>query len=365
MFYDNAGLEYIIISIVFSLLFAFLSNTFRRATSNMHSRIDLSRFFMIMSYLCIWIVPAIRFNVGIDNDNYLMQYQNIRQFSDIVHYYEPGFGLLNYICYILFDNYVAVTCISSLITGAFFWKSIYRDAWGFPLCIFALLAVNLYFMSFTVIRQFIAISILTLSIPHIMERNFKRFCLIIGIATCFHYTAIVFLVMYFIYSDSLTLFTWKNICAIILFMILLINIDVVFPFISKNASRLREGYTEYEGINVTKRIIEVVVYFPVLLYVLIFKNRLIALNKINSVYIIMTFILIASKIIGLYAPALSRIHYYFLFCIPILFSYAPRVVNKSIKPLFFSCIYIYISLSLLNIFEYQSQDFLPYRTIFE
>lgn len=363
---NTTGFEYIIIGIILSVVFSFFSQKKIRIISNNDSIYSSeSIVYMVLSCITLWIIPAVRFNVGIDNSNYLMHYQEITSLKDIANYYEPGFGFLNFLCYKIFDNYIAVTFLSSMITGALFWKTFYRDSYYLPLCILTAISVNLYFMSFTVIRQFIAIAIVSQSIPFIKNRKFLPFLIVVLLATSFHYTAFVFSIVYFIYSDNDKILTIKNLTIIISICLFLKYADVVFSSLFTSMSSLREGYSLYEGNDTIKDIREVIFLLPVPIFALIFRKKLIRQNEHNRIYIIMSILLIMTKFIGVISPPLSRLYYYFVFCVPILLSYVPKVVHSATKfiAVLFVCIYIFWS--ILNIIKYQWEDFLPYYSFFE
>lgn len=232
------GINIIFIGIILSLFFGVIAQYYRNSFNPLRSSYKKNKIgysFLILSCIALWSVPAFRYNVGIDNENYQSTYESIRQLSDIASLSEPGYGLINYLCYILFDDYQAVLFITSFITGTLLWKVSYRDADSLFIFILGILSVNLYFMSFTVIRQFLAIAILMLSIPAIEQRNIKHFLIIVGLAFSFHYTSVVFILLYILYNNDAELLSFKNIliyivlCAILIYWKEITNL--FFPFL--------------------------------------------------------------------------------------------------------------------------------------
>ena len=55
-------------------------------------------------------------------------------------------------------------------------------------------------MSFTLLRQFLALGIITFSYKYIKEKNFIKFLIIIIIASLFHKTALIFIIAYPIFN---------------------------------------------------------------------------------------------------------------------------------------------------------------------
>lgn len=363
---NTTGYEFIVIGIILSVILSFISQKNLRIVSDgssVYTRSSMA--YMTLSCIALWIIPAVRFNVGIDNSNYLMHYHEITSLKDIANYYEPGFGLLNFLCYKIFDNYIAVTFLSSMITGVLFWKTFYRDSYYLPLCILAAISINLYFMSFTVIRQFIAIAIVSQSIPFVKNRKFFPFLIVVLLATSFHYTAFVFSIVYFIYSDNDKLLTIKNFAIIIAVCLFVKYADVVFGSLFTSMSSIREGYSSYMENDTIKDIGEVIFLLPIPIFAIFFRKSLIKQNGHNRIYIIMSLLLVITKFVGVINPPLSRLHYYFAFCVPVLFSYVPKVVHGSAKFIVIMFVCIYIFWSILNIVKYQWEDFLPYYSIFE
>lgn len=362
---NTTGLPIIISGIIISLIFAYIAQ--QRVTTdsvNSKSADKKTKVMMALSCIAMWLPSALRYNVGIDNESYFAQFNNITCLSDAFTYYEPGFGLLCYLCKMWFDDYQVLLFVSSMLTGILMWLSVYKYSKNYVLCILGFIAVNMYFMSYTVIRQFIAVAILSNSVNFIKNRQFRKFILILLCAVAFHYTSIVFVILYFLYSKDKKLFTWKNIFIIICTGVFLSNFEHIVGEAFTTLSALREGYAMYEDSDATKNFKEVTFMLPIVVYAFTFRKRLISQNENNAVLLWVVIVLIIAKIIGIMTPVFSRIHYYFVFAGPILFSYAPAL-KRSVSFIIVMLILIYYFWSINIIFNYQWEDFLPYYTIFE
>ena len=75
---------------------------------------------------------------------------------------------------------------------------IYRYSREPILSFYALLPLGLFSFSMTGLRQALAISVLLFAYPHLVERKWVRFFLVVLLASAFHATAIVFAVAYFV-----------------------------------------------------------------------------------------------------------------------------------------------------------------------
>lgn len=369
---STKGIEIYIIGFMFSLLFICLADRKRYCVESISyygrkARNRHGRWLLFFSCISLWAIAAFRTNVGVDFNSYLLGYNNIITISDIANYYEPGYGLLNYVSKLLFADFQVLIFITSIVTGALFWHSMYRDGYSLAICLFALLSFNLYFMSFTVIRQFLAVAVITLSIPCIREKNIKKFIIIMAIAISLHYTAALFLPVYFFANQKTEkLLTWKNVLFVIAVTVFTTFFGQILEAVYGFASAYRT-YASYSlsNIGTTKNILEVIIFIPIVLFVLKYRKQLVEANDNNTVYIWMLIFMLITKIAGLSIPMLSRVHYYFVFACPILLSYVPKVVKGKLKVLIVVCLIAYLMLNISNVFEYQAFDFLPYHSIFE
>lgn len=367
--FNSTGLYIIIIGVCLSLWFGNIAQKYRNLdrTSLPISKKKYRKqaiIFIMLSCLAMWLPSALRYNVGIDNAGYLMRFNSMSKLSDAFSYYEPGYGLLCYLCKIIFREYQFLIFITAMLTGGLMWRSIYKYSNNFVLCIIGFLAVNMYFMSYTVIRQFIAVAILTNTIGAIKDKNFTKFLILWILAVSFHYTALVFIVLYFVNSDSDKLLTWRNCFILISTFFFFINIDSMLGGAFAAFGTLREGYALYEETDTIKNVKEVIFLLPFLVFALFYRRSLLSESVTNSVLIWVVLLLVITKIIGVMSPPLSRIHYYFVFGGPILMSYSVKL-KSSFKSLVTILIIVYYVWSINLIFNYQWEDFLPYQSIFQ
>lgn len=367
---NTTGLSIIVIGIMFSLLFGYLAQIHRDKyrsvpEKNLKKEYKRSILFMVLSCLAMWLPSALRYNVGIDNDGYQMQFNAMTQLSDAFVYYEPGYGLLCYMCKAWFDDYQVLIFVTAMLTGGLMWRAIYKFSNSIVLCIIGCLAVNMYFMTFTVIRQFIAVAILLNTIQFIKDRKLVHFICAVALASCFHYTALIFSVLYFLYSENQKLFTWRNFIILAGTIMFFAYINVILGEAFSTLSAIREGYADYENSNSSKNIVEIIFLLPVLIYAISFRKKLNALNEINTVLFWVVIMLFVSKAIGMISPGLARIHYYFVFCTPFMMSYSSKLKSGGMSLILPLVILVYYAWSIQNIFEYQWEDFLPYQSILQ
>lgn len=168
--------------------------------------------------------------VGIDNMEYkltfLYQLPNLDLRIALLKY-EPGWLLLNKIVYNLSGNYQYIILISSIITilPIYF---ISKKASSYPaLSILLYVTLFYYFLSFSLIRQFIAISYTLLGTYYLREKKSKAAISYFLIAFLFHYSVII--VIPTIYAAKHLNFNKDYLLAILSITFILGFIDIFAP----------------------------------------------------------------------------------------------------------------------------------------
>lgn len=173
-------------------------------------------------FAILFLFSALRFDVGYDYGAY---YKVITDLNSINY---ERFGIFDrliidlsrelnfYQFYFIFTSFIIIYLISKTVNN-------YSDNYLFSMLIFLAIPI-FYLMSLTIIRQYIAISIVFFSLKYIVDRNFFKYFILITIASIFHTTALVTLPMYFLYRVKFT----KIFSLIIIFLSIFIS-----PFLSK------------------------------------------------------------------------------------------------------------------------------------
>lgn len=143
------------------------------------------------------LFAGLRDNVGTDWNNYFEFYKNTTNRLEI------GYGTLNnlssnlsipYNVFLLFVNGVSLTLMYFFLRK----NSIFMVIGSL------LFFSNLYlYLNLSGIRQAIAISITCFSITYAVNKQFGKFALLVLIASSFHFTAITFIVAYFLPRNKL------------------------------------------------------------------------------------------------------------------------------------------------------------------
>lgn len=104
---------------------------------------------------------------------------------------EPGYrGLLELVVE-FGGGFQWVTALTSVVTAAFLFTAIYRQSRAPALAIYFYVATSNYFLSLNIVRQYLAIAVILLSLTFALERRFWSFSFCILAAALFHKTAIL------------------------------------------------------------------------------------------------------------------------------------------------------------------------------
>ena len=118
------------------------------------------------------------------------------------------------------------------------------------------------------LRQSLAISICLLSVKYCRERNLFSFLIVVGIASLFHASALVFIAVYFAYGIQLN---WKSIllvCVLALIGPVLLNqITLLANFL------MNESYVGGSTEQTTGGVVTLMLYLSLLLYCLVIRNE--------------------------------------------------------------------------------------------
>lgn len=164
----------------------------------------------IISYIMLGLmilVSGFRYRIGYDYDQYMNMYSWISYDPNMV-WPEPSFQILCQILRTLGFEFQMLFLLYAMVSLIFFYKGLcyyldddYRQI-SVALGIFTLGTIGLVglWFSFTMIRQFAAMAIIFWGIKYIFaaNRSFIKFFFTIGLATFFHTSSVIFILLYFV-----------------------------------------------------------------------------------------------------------------------------------------------------------------------
>lgn len=275
----------------------------------------------IICCLQLFILSALRTNIGIDFVSYRDKFNTISQLPInrlMQFYFEKGFLFLNATVALFTDNFQWVIVLSSAITIGCVAYSIYKQSTSPFLSVFLYITLMYYYGSFCLIRQGIAISISLTAFTYLKKQNFLKYLLLVLLASLFHSSALILIPIYFIANINLTLKKVVTFFGISILLYLFLN-KIIQCAVRFNPSYRNYLSSEYmSGMSFKSLIIPL----TACIILFIFKKRMISLQKSNNIYANMAFFSLLLSLLQTKMQLFDRFPYYLniyiIFSLPIL-----------------------------------------------
>ncbi len=325
----------------------------------------------ILTSVCIIVLfSGIRAStVGIDNYEYSEWYKTLsidngifESITSNIMDYEPGFVVINYFLkYFSLDYNYALIIYAVLI-----WIPIYqfiKFSKDFYFAIFVFITLGFLFFTFNGQRQAIAIGFVFLGTRYLFEKRNFKFLLSIIVATMFHFSAILMLIILLINKlPKLSTMTWLS---FIIFSLIL-PLSFLFGIIEKVAAifPFYGSYIQNDNFTQTNRFSAGVLYQVLFEFLILFYYKSYA--KTNYEIKIFQLFLFGAVAFNLFYGNLflSRIVVYLLFFQPLVLAVILTKLKSSKK----YAEVVGISFLLIIMFVYKilfsDSGCSPYTTIF-
>lgn len=184
----------------------------------------------------------------------------------------PAFRIYESLVRGLTDNYHAFFLLVAFFTQYAFAKTIQRYAHSFPIGIALYFFLGTYVFAFAAMKQTIAMAILMLALPKLLDKKYLQFYLLTFLAFLFHTYAIAFVV--------LPLFTvkpwgWRTLLLLFVVFVVVANFESVIGSFLDYANEQGKEIAEYEVFDNNQiNTFRVAVYAVVPLLSLIFGRYL-------------------------------------------------------------------------------------------
>lgn len=279
-------------------------------------------------FLFLLIIPLLFFvsfrgtSVGPDTASYYRVYNLIANNSSISEAIlnsrmESGFVIVNYLFSKIGFSYWGFQIAVSIFIYYSFGRLIYRYSPSVGVSCFLLISCNIFLGTMNVIRMWIAVAILTYSIPFILKNKLIPFVSLVVFAMMFHFSAIVFVVAYPVYKIK-----DKPRNIILLFigaLVILIFANPVFTYITSKLGMYSTYLNRFDaGGNLAtslKLLVDISLFGLMSWTRFAIKRDKVAIDDLKIsleklVYMLMT-IAVSIDIIGLSNNIMGRISYYF------------------------------------------------------
>lgn len=304
----------------------------------------------IYIYILIFLVAsAFRYNIGTDFIHYRFAYTYMSNgFYPTWMNFEPGFIFLNEFLILFFDHSQTIIIVTSFITiGLFFFifKKYSTDALQ---SIFLFYTLYFYFMSFNLVRQFLAIGIILLAFQMLLQKRKTLYFALVLVASMFHTTSLVVIPFFFFQKVNM------SISKIVLALVALIGLYTPFLNLFLSLFPKYENYVYSEGGTSILNIAFIILELCMFLYIKYTKR----VDEVSKYYLN---VFLAAAVSALFVSALSvrilyfaRLSYYFYAICLLAVPYGWKLLSG--RKMFYFFKFSMILLSIFIFFYYLSNN---------
>lgn len=322
----------------------------------------------LLKLLLVIIPPVLlatfRYNIGYDYGSYIWAYNNAfdMTYESFLAGYEAGDPIAYYLITkiaTVFNSeqaYLMILAILSLIPGVSYILREWDDMDTQPMIIFIYM-FSPFIFSLSACKQGIALSILMFSLKYVYDRKPIKFAFCVAVAFLFHSTAIVFLLVYFFLNNKGDLSMLKKVLIVVGCLFVIMNLQWVLGNVMDGRY---ETYVidSVEGKNRTFWL-----YTFITFIFLLFRTKLVAIDKRNELLIMMMVIGTFCQYLGFSNAFAKRIGEYFLMAQVFLIPQCIYLFTENSKKLANLLIVVYIVAIFLiaNPTASSGMGFVPYQ----
>lgn len=314
---------YIVVTAVTILLSYFVCQKQALTTYGTTRRQALSWVCLIAVFNILFLLSALRGEVGNDYKTYAVTFHEVWVNGYVVT--EPGFNLLVKIVYTIVghENYIAVFAVFSFATVFLFVKTFHEDSENFFLSMFLFMTLGLYFRTFTTVRYYFILAVALFSIRYVAQKKFMRFVVLIVAAAFFHKSVLIIIPLYLIafYLKK----KWQYAVVFAGSLAVLLGKEIVMWV----ALKLYPSYENTSFLNgeggILSNLPNIGRCLLVLFLCICFYKEAIKENERNRICFNLNIMAVLLYICGYYLPLLSRFSYYLM--VPHLLL-VPAVITK-------------------------------------
>lgn len=265
-----------------------------------------------------------------DYKNYVFLFDLYNQFSFnqlFINQFgqEIGFVIFNRVIGIFTDNSVFIMLITSFVIIYLFLKEIKKDSVYVWLSVLLFVAIGQYYISFNLIRQILAVSIIFAGSKYLYEKKIMKYLMVILIASLFHKTSFIMVPFFFILNYK---FSFKKVLLTLSFLLLsTIYIDKLLSIIQNYFyTHYIEGSYGMVGFSYKNIVLPLTMLFIMLLNLsnIDYKNNRKVNIWTNSVIFYVFF-----SIMGMKVEVIERISHFFA---PYVLLLIPYIISKHRNP---------------------------------
>lgn len=183
-------------SILLYLAIILFTTLFTALSTNKRLSKEVRFICMVLAILVPSIFAGLRYNTGTDYQIHKNVFEELKEGLDVTKHTEIGYLLLNRIVLFLGGNYQILLFLISVITITCIYGTLvrYKEKISVPIGMLAFMLLY-YQMSYNLIRQILAVSIMVYALKYLENRNILKYILSCIIASTIHSTALIFFIL--------------------------------------------------------------------------------------------------------------------------------------------------------------------------
>lgn len=221
----------IVLVFLFSLLAERSSDRHNEEGVSLKNESISSKFFLFLTAAVLIFVAGCRYKVGADYGVYykgLVIFGN-KLWNSVYTFDEPGLPILASIVGLFTNDGAYFVFACSAITISLLLITIYKNERSYLLASLLFVLIGIWDGTFNGVRQYFAAAILFAGHRFIYERKLWKYLITVFLAACFHRSAVVMVVLFFLLRNRLTV---RNVILLVVgTAIVSANYDTVFSFI--------------------------------------------------------------------------------------------------------------------------------------
>lgn len=203
-------------------LFSSLSRLYSIPLPNTLDRVKPSKFYAVLVIMCLVTVAGLQKNIG---DTYFYMHSfRITEFKwqDIDFSGDFGFNIFQLLLQKISPEPQILIFATAFITNLLIVMVLYKYSRIVELAVYVYIASGMFTTSMNGIRQYLAAAIVFCSTKYLLNGNFKKYAIIILLASTVHKSALVLLPIYFVVRRE----AWTKVT----FILLTLSIFIVLGF---------------------------------------------------------------------------------------------------------------------------------------
>lgn len=312
--------------------FSFFARYFSKPVIMRGSFIKPNKFLVFCAMTTLILVSGLRNNIG-DTFAYMHSYATLTfSWETIKSEKDIGFNIYQMFLQNFSHDPQLLIFVTALITNVLIVLVLYKYARMFELSLYVYITGGMFLTSMNGIRQFLAAAIVFAATKYIFEGNWKKYILIILLASTVHQTALILIPIYFIVRKE----AWSKQTYILLVCAVLIVIgfnqfmDALFAVIENSQ------YSEYKNFSEGgANILRVIVYAVPIILAYLGKDRLRELFPKSDAVVNMSILGLVFMIISTQNWIFARFSIYFGLYQLILISWVVKLFTKKDQKLIY------------------------------